>query len=94
MKEYAIGEVFEIEGKWYKTIKGKRGCAFHNKPECYSFSCLASERTDKEDVCFKAVNPFDVNLERTKFLVKGLDSLSSDDKTKIYEEIKNKMKGE
>jgi len=90
MKEYKVGEYFQIEGKWYMPVLGTDcyKCCFHGTSECCQERCSEPERTDKLDVYFIKATAFAVNLERAKSLVKWLDSLPYEERIEFYKNLK------
>ena len=61
MKEYQVGEIFELNGKKYQVIENDKldckECCFKDE-QCWLFNtgvCLGRLRKDKKNVCFKLV---------------------------------------
>lgn len=59
--EYKVGEIFELNGKYYQVIEEDgydcKNCSFNREP-CWQFdldSCMSQDRKDHKNINFKLV---------------------------------------
>lgn len=94
MKEPKIGECFEIDGYWYRTVKGDEcdKCMFYDDIKCHRMYCNRIARKDGKGVYFVRATQFDVNIERAQSIITWVNSLSYLGRIDFYKKLNQKLK--
>lgn len=94
MIEPKVGECFEMESNWYRTVKGKDcdKCVFHDDMMCHRVCCIHNARKDSKDVYFVKATQFDVNIEKAQSIITWVNSLSYSDRIDFYKKLNQKLK--
>lgn len=94
MKETKVGECFEMESNWYRTVKGTDcdKCVFHDDIMCHRVCCIHNARKDGKNVYFVKATQFDVNIQKAISIFRWVDSLSYKGRIDFYKKLNKKIK--